>query len=291
MSIISSLIEAVIYGISLGMIYLLVSLGLTLIFGLMDVINFAHGALVTLGAYLGLTAWSATGSYWLSFLALALGAGILGAGLERGFVKRLYDVDHIYQLLLTFGIALIIEGLIIIRYGEENQRLETPAFTEGDPITIASAVVPRYRLYIIAVAILLVVAVWLAIQRTQLGLIIKAGIQDRERTKLLGIRLGRVNMMVFGIGAGLAAIGGFLAGPLLGVNPQMGSNLLIVSFAIVIVGGLGSIRGTIVSALLLGIAYNIALVFYPVVANAIIFIVMGAVLILKPEGLFGGVQA
>jgi branched-chain amino acid transport system permease protein len=290
MSVISSLTEAVIYGISLGMIYLLVSLGLTLIFGLMGVINFAHGALVTLGAYLGLSVWTATGSYWVAFVALALAAGFLGAALERGLVKQLYDVDHIYQLLLTFGIALIIEGLIILYYSEGNQRLDTPAFTGGDPVAIGSAIVPRYRLYIIAVALVLVSAIWLAIERTQLGLIIKAGIQDRERTKLLGIRLGRINMAVFGVGAGLAAVGGFLAGPLLGVNPQMGSNLLIISFAIVIVGGLGSIRGTIVSALLLGIAYNVALVFYPIVANAIIFIVMGAVLILKPEGLFGGVQ-
>jgi branched-chain amino acid transport system permease protein len=273
------------------MIYLLVSLGLTLIFGLMDVINFAHGALVTLGAYLGLSAWAISGNYWVAFFALALVAGLIGAGLERGLVKRLYDVDHIYQLLLTFGIALIIEGLIILRYGEQNQRLEAPAFTSGDPITVGSAVVPRYRLYIIGVAVVLVLVVWLAIQRTQLGLIIKAGIQDRERTELLGIRLGRINMLVFGIGASLAAIGGFLAGPLLGVNPHMGSNLLIISFAIVIVGGLGSIRGTIVSALLLGIAYNVALFFYPIVANAIIFIVMGGVLILKPEGIFGGVQA
>lgn len=273
------------------MIYLLISLGLTLIFGLMDVINFAHGALVTLGAYFGLTAWGVTGSYWIAFISLILGAMILGIVLERGLVKRLYDVDNIYQLLLTFGIALIIEGLIILYYGEENQRLDTPAFTTGDPISIGSAVVPRYRLYIIVIALVLVSAIWLAIERTQLGLIIKAGIQDRERTKLLGIRLGRINMIVFGVGAGLAAIGGFLAGPLLGVNPQMGSNLLIISFAIVIVGGLGSIRGTIVSSVLLGVAYNIALVFYPIVANAIIFIVMGAVLILKPSGLFGGVQA
>lgn len=291
MSTLSTVLEAIIYGISLGMIYLLISLGLTLIFGLMDVINFAHGALVTLGAYLGLTAWNASGSYWLSLVAVAVLVGLLGAGIERGLVKKLYDVDHIFQLLLTFGLALIIEGLLIIQYGEGNQQLNPPAFTEGSPVPFGPALIPRYRLFIILFTILVVAVVWLTIQRTRLGLVIKAGIQDRERTLLLGIRLGRINMLVFAVGAGLAAIGGFLAGPLLGVAPNLGTSLLITSFAIVIIGGLGNIRGTIVAALLLGIVYNLSLFFYPPIANAIIFIVMGGVLVLKPEGLFGEVTA
>jgi branched-subunit amino acid ABC-type transport system permease component len=291
MSTLSTVIEAIIYGVSLGMIYLLVSLGLTLIFGLMDVINFAHGALVTLGAYLGLTAWDVSGSYWLSLVAVAVLVGLLGAGIERGLVKRLYDVDHIFQLLLTFGLALLIEGILIIQYGEGNQQLTAPAFTQGSPVSLGPAIIPRYRLFIIIFTVLVVAVVWLAIQRTRLGLVIKAGIQDRERTLLLGIRLGRINMLVFAVGAGLAAIGGFLAGPLLGVSPGLGTNLLITSFAIVIIGGLGNIRGTIVAALLLGIAYNLSLFFYPPVASAMIFLVMGVVLVLKPEGLFGEVTA
>jgi branched-chain amino acid transport system permease protein len=291
MSTLSTVLEAIIYGISLGMIYLLISLGLTLIFGLMNVINFAHGALVTLGAYLGLTAWNASGSYWLSLIAVAVLVGLLGSGIERGLVKRLYDVDHIFQLLLTFGLALIIEGLLIIQYGEGNQQLNPPAFTEGSPVPLGPALIPRYRLFIIFFTVLVVAIVWITIQRTRLGLVIKAGIQDRERTLLLGIRLGRINMLVFAVGAGLAAIGGFLAGPLLGVAPNLGTKLLITSFAIVIIGGLGDIRGTIVAALLLGIVYNLSLFFYPPIASAIIFIVMGGVLVLKPEGLFGEVTA
>lgn len=285
----ATILEAVIYGVSLGMIYLMVALGLTLIFGLMDVINFAHGAFVTLGAYVGLVAWNVTGSYWLAFVILTLAVGLLGIVIERGFVQRLYGVDHIYQLLLTFGLALIIEGLIIIVYGEGNQQLSTPAFTSGSPVAIGPAVVPRYRLFIIGFTLVLVLSVWLVIQRTRLGLIIKAGIQDRERTQLLGIRLGYVNMAVFAVGAGLAAIAGFLAGPLLGVNPHLGTNLLIISFAIVIIGGLGNIGGTILASLLLGIIYNLSLFFYPSAANAMVFIAMGIVLILKPEGLFGEV--
>jgi branched-subunit amino acid ABC-type transport system permease component len=287
MSVLSTLLEAILYGLSLGMIYLLVALGLTLIFGLMDVINFAHGALVTLGAYGGLTVWDATGSYWLAFVAVALGVSLFGGLIERGFVQRLYDVDHIYQLLLTFGIALIVEGLIIIRYGEGSQRLNTPKFVSGQPVAVGPALIPRYRLYIIGFTLVLLTAIILVIQRTRLGLVIKAGIQDRERTRLLGIRLGRINMLVFAVGAGLAAVAGFLAGPLLGVNPNLGTSLLITSFAVVIIGGLGKIRGTILAALLLGIVYNVSLFFYPTVADAMIFVVMGVVLIIKPHGIFG----
>lgn len=284
-----TVLEAIIYGLSLGMIYLLVALGLTLIFGLMDVINFAHGAFVTLGAYVGMVVWGVTGSYWLALVIVVITVGALGAVIERGFVKRLYDVDHIYQLLLTFGIALIIEGMIIIAYGEGSQQLSTPGFTSGSPVSLGPAVIPRYRLFIILFTLVLVTAIWLTIQRTRLGLIIKAGIQDRERAQLLGIRLSYVNMTIFAVGAALAAIGGFMAGPLLGVNPHLGTNLLIISFAIVIIGGLGNIGGTIMAALLLGIIYNISLFFYPSAANAMIFVAMGVVLIIKPEGLFGEV--
>ena len=287
MSFFATLFEAILFGISLGMIYLLVALGLTLIFGLMDVINFAHGALLTLGAYIGLTTWDATGSYWLAFLILVLSVALFGALMERGLVKRLYGYNPIYQLLLTFGVALIIEGVIIQIYGEGGQRLDTPGFIDGGPVAIGPAMVPQYRIYIIAITLALLSVIWIVLQRSRLGLIIKAGIQDRERTELLGIRLGRVNMIVFATGAALAAIAGFLAGPLLGVNPHLGTELLIISFAIVIIGGLGNIRGTVIAALLLGIVYNVSLFFYPSVADAMIFVVMGAVLIFKPHGLFG----
>lgn len=287
MSFLSTLFEAILFGISLGMIYLLVALGLTLIFGLMDVINFAHGALLTLGAYIGLTTWDASGSYWLAFLVLVTSVALFGALMERSLVKRLYDYHPIYQLLLTFGVALIIEGAIIQIYGEGGQRLDTPGFIDGGPVSIGPAQIPQYRLYIIAVTLVILLATWIVLQRSRLGLIIKAGIQDRERTELLGIQLGRVNMVVFAAGAAMAAIAGFLAGPLFGVNPHLGTEFLIISFAIVIIGGLGNIRGTVIAALLLGIVYNVSLFFYPAVANAMIFLVMGAVLIFKPHGLFG----
>lgn len=287
MAAVVTLLEGILFGLALGMIYLMVALGLTLIFGLMEVINFAHGALVTLGAYIGMTTWNVTGNYWVALIILMLSVGVLGAVLERSLVKRLYGYNPLYQLLLTFGVAFIVEGLIVIQYGEGGQQLSTPGFTDGSPIDIGPAVMPRYRLYIIIFTLVLLSIVWVVLQRSRLGLIIKAGIEDRERIQLLGVKLGRINMIVFAAGSALAAAAGFLAGPILGVNPNLGSELLIISFAIVIIGGLGSIRGTVVASLLLGIVFNVSLFFYPAVADAMIFFVMGLVLVVMPDGLFG----
>jgi branched-chain amino acid transport system permease protein len=291
MSTLNTLIEATLYGLSLGMLYALVALGLTLIFGLMDVINLAHGAMVTLGAYLGISVYSWTGSFWVAMVALALAVGSLGAVVERGLVRKLYDINHVFQLLLTFGIGLIIEGAILVHYGEGGKSLSPPPVLQGDPVHVGPAVLPIYRVFIIVFTGLLILGVWLLIQRTDLGLIIRAGIQDRERTQLMGIRLSRVNLFVFSLGSALAAVAGFLAGPVLSVDPSLGTGLLITSFVVIVVGGLGNISGTIVSAILIGILYNIALFFYPSVANALIFVFMLVVLIARPRGLFGGVSA
>jgi branched-chain amino acid transport system permease protein len=291
MSIVIQLIEGSIYGLALGMLYVMVALGLTLIFGLMDVINFAHGAMVTLGAYLGFTTAAATGSFWIALVLPFFVVGLLGAIIERGLIKRLYDLNHIYQLLLTFGISLVIEGLIIVQYGQEARQLSRPAMLAGSPVTIGPASVPKYRLFLIIFTLVLVTVIWYIIQRSKLGLIIKAGIEDRERTQLLGVHLSRVNVLVFSVGAGLAAMAGVLAAPLLGVTPQLGTGLLITSFVVVIIGGLGNIKGTIIAALLLGIVYNVTLFLRPGLANSMIFVMMLIVLFLKPEGLFGGTTA
>lgn len=291
MSAFTTLLEGTLYGLSLGMLYVLVALGLTLIFGLMDVINFAHGAMMTLGAYIGIVTISATGNFWLALMAAGIIVGALGVGVERTAVRRLYGSSPIYQLLLTFGIALIIEGAILNRYGSANRRLSGPELVSGSPISIGPAILPRYRLFIIVFTTILVGVLWYLIQRSKLGLIIKAGIEDRERTQLLGIRLGRINMLIFGVGAGLAAMAGILAAPLLGVNPQFGTRFLIVSFVIIVVGGLGNIRGTIVAGLLIGVLYNVTLFFYQAAADPIIFVAMVVVLLVRPEGLFGGTTA
>lgn len=288
MSTFTTLVEGALYGLSLGMLYVLVALGLTLIFGLMDVINFAHGAMVTLGAYIGIVTVSATGNFWIALVAAGLLVGVLGVGIERTTVRRLYDFSPIYQLLLTFGIALIIEGAIILRYGFDNRRLAGPELVAGSPVSIGPAILPRYRVFIIVFTTVLVGLLWFLIQRSKLGLIIKAGIEDRERTQLLGIRLSRINMLIFGVGAGLAAMAGVLAAPLFGVNPQFGTRFLIVSFVIIVVGGLGNIRGTIVAGLLIGVLYSITIFFYQAAADPIIYVAMILVLLIRPEGLFGG---
>lgn len=291
MSLASTVLEGIIYGASLGMLYVLVALGLTLIFGLMDVVNFAHGAFVTLGAYLGITFLDVTGSFWLAMVLAGLAVALLGLVIERTFIKRLYEENPIYQLLLTFGIALLLEGAIILVYGQDNQLLSTPALFQGAPIAIGPATVPQYRLFIIVFTGLLVAAVWLTIQRTKLGLVVKAGIEDRERAEMLGIRLSRVNMLIMAVGAGLAAVSGVLSGPLLGVSPHLGTGLLIISFVIVVIGGLGNIRGTIVAGLLVGILYSLTSFFYPGLADPSIYVAMAVVLLVKPHGLFGSVEA
>jgi branched-chain amino acid transport system permease protein len=288
MGLATTIFEGAIYGVSLGMLYVLVATGLTLIFGMMEVVNFAHGAFVTMGAYIGLTTIGLTGSFWLAILVAGITVGLLGIVIERTLISRLYGADPIFQLLLTFGVALLLEGAIIFVYGQQNQRIEAPALLQGSPVAIGPATVPQYRIFIIVFTGILVLAIWLGIQRTKLGLIVKAGIEDRERTAMLGIRLNRVNVLIMGIGSGLAALSGVLAAPILGVTPHTGTGLLIISFAIIVIGGLGNIRGTIAAGLFIGILFSITQFVLPDLAGPSVFIAMAVVLLVRPEGLFGG---
>lgn len=287
MALSQTVLEGLLYGLSLGMLYVLVALGLTLIFGMMDVINFAHGAFVTAGAYLGFSTLGVVDNFWVGLLVAGLVIGVLGVVIERLFLKRLYETDHIYQLLLTFGLALIIEGAIIIRYGQNNRRISTPELFAGDPVQIATAYIPQYRLFLIAFTTVLVVLVWYGLQRTKIGLIIKAGIEDRERTELHGIRLSRINMLIMGVGAAFAAMAGYLAGPLFRVHPHLGTNFLIISFVVVVIGGLGSFTGAIVAGLLIGVLYSLMQFLLPGFAEMSTFVAMIIILIVKPYGLFG----
>lgn len=287
----STILEGVLYGLSLGMLYVLVALGLTLIFGMMNVINFAHGAFVTAGAYLGFTTLGYVENFWVGLLVATVLVGGLGVVIERLFLKRLYDTDHIYQLLLTFGLALVIEGLIILRYGTGNQRIAVPELFDGAPISIASATIPQYRLFLVAFTAVLVVLVWYGLQRTRIGLVIKAGIEDRERTELHGIRLNRINMLIMGVGSGFAAMAGYLAGPLFRVHPHLGTDFLIISFVVVVIGGLGSLMGAIVTGLLIGVLYSVMQFLVPGFAQMSVFVAMIVILIVRPQGLFGGSTA
>lgn len=291
--VLSKILEAIIYGLSLGMIYVMIALGLTLIFGLLEVVNFAHGAFVTVGAYIGISTISTTGNFWLALPVAAMIIGLLGVVIERTVLRLLYDTENstLYQLLLTFAISLFLEGLVIFNYGTGSQKISVPQLLDGSPVPIGPALIPRYRVFIIVFTSALVLAVWLFIQRTKLGLVVKAGMDDRERAKLLGIRLSRVQLLIMGVGSALAAISGILAAPILGAGPTLGNELLIISFAIVIIGGLGDIRGAIVAGLLIGITNSLASFFYPTYAGIGIYILMIVILILRPQGIIGGVEA
>jgi branched-subunit amino acid ABC-type transport system permease component len=291
--VVSKVLEAVIYGLSLGMIYIMVALGLTLIFGLLEVVNFAHGAFVTMGAYIGISTIEGTGSFWLAIPVAAALIGGLGIALERIFLRRLYGTENstLYELLLTFAIALFLDGLVIIQYGTSSQRIDTPNLLQGSPIPIGPTLIPRYRIFIILFTTVLILGIWLFLQRTKLGLIVKAGMDDRERVKLLGIRLSRVQVLMMGVGSALAAISGILAAPVLGAGPTLGTELLIISFAIVIIGGLGDIRGAIVAGLLIGIINSLSSFFYPTAAGVGMYLLMIVVLLLRPQGIIGGVEA
>jgi len=285
------LATGVIYGISLGMLYALIALGLTLIFGLMDVINFAHGALVTGGAYVGLVAMDVAGSFWLALLVVPVAIGLLGLVIERGLVSQLYGENPIYQLVLTFGVALVLEGLIIVQFGQTQQRIQAPGLLSGSPVPVGPAVIPRYRLFIIIVALVLLALIWITFQRTKLGLIVKAGIEDRERTQLLGINLSRINMLIFALGSALAGLAGLMMAPIFSANPSLGTDFLIIAFVVTVVGGLGNVRGTIAAALLVGVLSQLTQTFYAEYSQLIIFLAMIVVLLIKPEGLFGGQTA
>jgi branched-subunit amino acid ABC-type transport system permease component len=284
----SGLAEALMYGLSLGMLYILVALGLTMIFGLMDVINFAHGAMITLGAYIGVRVIGQGFSFWAAAVVGAFSVGVLGLVIERYLVRRLYGINLIYQLLLTFGIALVIEGAIILFWGQTYQQLSAPPSLTGNPVTIGGVNMPSYRVFIIVTATLLVTAIYLTLQSSRLGLIIKAGMEDRERTQLLGINLELINLLIFGVGGVLAGLAGVLAAPLFGVQPTLGTNFLLISFIIIVMGGLGNVKGTIVSGLIIGILYNFGLFFYPKFAEVGIFALLIAVILYKPEGIYGG---
>lgn len=285
------LFEAIVLGISLGMLYVLVALGLTLIFGMMGVVNFAHGAFVTLGAYVGIVTVRTTGNFWLAILAAGVFVGFLGVAVERSLIKRIYDQNPIYQLLLTFGVALLIEGGVILAFGQSNQRITAPTAISGNAITIGPLNIPQYRLFLAGFTATILLVIWLAINRTKLGLVVKAGIEDRERVELLGVRINRVNMLIMGLGSALAAVAGFLAGPMQGVDPHLGTSLLIISFVIIVIGGLGNIKGTIVAGILVGIIMQVGLYFYPTVASPLVFLTMAGVLLVRPHGMFGRPEA
>ncbi|ARJ69257.1 branched-chain amino acid ABC transporter permease [Paracoccus contaminans] len=274
-------------GLINGSFYALLSLGLAIIFGLLRVINFAHGAQYMLGAFVALLSLKWLGlPYWGALIAAPLVVGALGVLVERTMLSRLYNLDALYGLLFTFGLALTLEGGMRWYFGASGQPYAAPAALTG-AVNLGFMVLPLYRGWVIAASLVVCLAVWALIERTRLGATLRAATENPTLVQSFGINVPLMLTLTYGLGAGLAALAGVLAAPIYQVSPLMGSNIIIVVFAVVVVGGMGSIMGAIVTGYLLGIAEGLTKVFYPEASNIVIFVIMAIVLMLRPAGLFG----
>jgi branched-chain amino acid transport system permease protein len=274
-------------GLINGSFYALLSLGLAVIFGLLRVINFAHGAQYMLGAFVALLLLSLAGvNYWLALILAPLIVGLASAVIERTMLSRLYRLDHLYGLLFTFGLALVIEGTFRYYFGASGKPYPSPPEFQG-AVNLGFMVLPIYRGWVIVASLLVCLATWALIEKTRLGAYLRAATENPVLVQSFGINVPLLLTFTYALGAGLAAFAGVLAAPVYQVSPLMGSNIIIVVFAVVVVGGMGSILGAIVTGYLLGIAEGLTKVFYPEASNIVIFVIMAIVLILRPAGLFG----
>ncbi len=282
----SALAAQVFTGLVLGMFFVLLAIGLSLIFGLMTVVNFAHGSFYMLGAYFGFFLLGLTRSFWVSLVIAPLLVGTLGLLIERFLIRRLYGRSPNDPLLLTFGLSLVmVEGARLI-WGKIGLTLDPPRAL-GGTLNLGFMRFPSYRLFVIVVTILVLVALWLFLERTNVGLIIRAGSRDPLMVRALGIDVSRIWLLVFGIGTALAGLAGILAGPMRGVYAEMGVTMVIESFVVVVVGGMGSLVGAVVAGVLMGQVVGLTTFFAPKVAEIMVFVVMAVVLLVRPSGLFG----
>jgi branched-chain amino acid transport system permease protein len=274
-------------GLINGAFYALLSLGLAVIFGLLNVVNFTHGALFMLGAFVtwGLLTYLGIG-YWPSLVLAPLIIGLFGMAMERTLIRRLAGLDPLYGLLLTFGCALVIEGLMRNQFGSSGVPYAIPEVLSG-PVNLGFMVLPRYRAWVVIAAAAMCLAVWLVIERTRLGALLRAATENAPLVQAFGVNVPRMVTLTYGAGAALAAFGGVLAAPMNSVNPNMGTNLIIVVFAVVVIGGMGSILGSIITGFGLGIIEGLTKVYYPEGSATVIFVVMVIVLLVRPAGLFG----
>ena len=272
-------------GLINGAFYALLSLGLAVIFGLMNVINFTHGAQYMMGAFCAWMLLTYFGvPYWGALLIVPILIGTFGVIIERLFISRLYHLDHLYGLLLTFGLALIIEGLFRRQFGSSGLPYANPI---PGGTNLGFMFLPWYRGWVVAFSLAVCIATWFMIEKTQLGSYLRAATERPHLVQAFGINVPRMITLTYGFGVGLAALAGVLAAPIYSVNPVMGANLIIVVFAVVVIGGMGSILGSIITGFGLGVIEGLTKVFYPEASNTVIFIIMAIVLMLRPQGLFG----
>src|SRR5689334_11731220 len=274
-------------GLINGSFYALLSLGLAVIFGLLNIINFTHGAQYMLGAFCAFLLLNKLGvGYWWSLAAAPLIVGALGVVIERLMLKHLYKLDHLYGLLLTFGLALVIQGLFRNEYGSSGQPYPIPQELAGGH-NLGFMFLPNYRAWVIVVSVVVCLATWFLIEKTKLGSYLRAATENPALVQAFGINVPRMITLTYGFGVALAAFGGVMAAPIYQVSPQMGADLIIVVFAVVVIGGMGSIMGSILTGFGLGIIEGLTKVFYPEASNTVIFIIMAIVLLIRPAGLFG----
>jgi branched-chain amino acid transport system permease protein len=274
-------------GLINGSFYALLSLGLAVIFGLLNIINFTHGAQYMMGAFVAYFLLQYAGlDYWWALVIVPIAIGFTGMVIERLFLQHLYKLDHLYGLLLTFGLALIIEGIFRYYYGSSGQPYRIPLALQGG-YNLGFMFLPTYRAWVIAFSLAVCLTTWYVIERTRLGANLRAATENPTLVRAFGINVPRMITLTYGFGVGLAGLAGVMAAPIYNVSPQMGADLIIVVFAVVVIGGMGSIMGAIVTGFSLGIIEGLTKVFFPEASNTVIFVIMAIVLLIRPAGLFG----
>jgi branched-chain amino acid transport system permease protein len=292
-----TVMSQVMLGLNNGVFYAILSLGLAVIFGLLNIVNFAHGALYMLGAYVALLGFTMLGpliglpdfhlNYWAALVVAPLVVGFLGILIERTMLRRLYKFDHLYGLLLTFGLALIIQGVFTNYFNVSGDPYDAkPEILEG-AVNLGFMMFPTYRLWVIVISLFVCFATWYVIERTKLGSYLRAGTENPDLVKAFGVNVPLMITLTYGYGVALAAFAGVLAAPIYSVSPVMGSEMIITVFAVVVIGGMGSIMGSIVTGLLLGMVEGFTKVVYAPASSTVIFLIMVVVLLVKPAGLFG----
>jgi branched-chain amino acid transport system permease protein len=283
----TALFGQLLIGLINGSFYALLSLGLAVIFGMLNIINFAHGAQYMMGAFAAfLLLQGLNVNYFLALILAPIIVGAVGMLIERCFLQWLYRLDHLYGLLLTFGLVLIIEGVFRHLYGSSGQPYEVPDVLKGGR-NLGFMFLPNYRAWVIAVSLVVCLATWFVIERTRLGAYLRAATENPTLVRAFGINVPRMITLTYGFGVALAALAGVLAAPIYNVSPQMGSDLIVVVFAVVVIGGMGSIMGAILTGFGLGVIEGLTKVFWPEASNTVIFVIMAIVLLIRPAGLFG----
>jgi len=274
-------------GLVNGSFYAMLSLGLAVIFGMLNIVNFAHGALYMVGAFLAWMLLNYAGvNYWFALVLAPLGVGLIGVFIEKSMLRWLHQLDHLYGLLLTFGLALIFEGVFREFYGSSGLPYELPAVFRG-VFDLGFMMLPKYRAWVVLVSLVVCLATWYVIEKTKLGAYLRAGTENPNMVRAFGINVPLMVTLTYAFGVGLAGLAGVMAAPIYQVSPLMGSNIIIVVFAVVVIGGMGSILGSIITGMALGLIEGLTKVFYAEISTTVVFIIMALVLLVRPAGLFG----